>query len=158
VERSRRRAATALLLIVALAFALASLAACGGEEAPAEDQPAQSAFAGDWEPVDASLDITWGGDEGRSYALSSGGEGGYLAVAQNGGAITVTLVGMNGERSDPLAASEQGKTLSFGLPISDEMPTEVTLTSTGDALAELQFEGSDITWEFRKTGATPTGD
>jgi len=153
-----RRPALPLLLVLALALALASLAACGGDAAPAEEQPAQSAFVGDWVPVDASLDITWGGDEGRSYSLSSGGEGGSLEVTQQGDALTVTLVGASGERTDPMPAEEQGKALAFAIPISEEMPTETTLTSTGEGLADLAFADSDITWSFKKSGAGAAGD
>jgi hypothetical protein len=153
-----RRPALALLLVLALALAPAALAACGGDDAPAEEQPAQSAFVGDWAPVDASLDITWGGDEGRSYSLSSGGEGGTLEVAQQGDAITVTLVGKSGGRTDPMPADEEGEALAFAIPISEEMPTEATLTSTGDGLADLAFADSDMTWSFKKSGAGATGD
>lgn len=153
-----RRPALSLLLVLVLALALAALAACGGEDAPAEEQPAQSVWVGDWAPVDASLDITWGEDEGRSYALSSGGEGGILEVAQQGDALTVTLVGMSGARTDPMPAEEQGTTLAFAIPISEETPTEVTLTSTGEGLADLGFDDSDMTWGFKKSDAGATGD
>jgi hypothetical protein len=156
--RLGRRPGLSLLLVLALALALAGLAACGGDDAPADEQPAQSAFVGDWEPVDASLDITWGGDEGRSYSLSSGGEGGSLKVTQQGDALTVTLVGKSGGRTDPLPADDQGKTLAFAIPISEEMPTEATLTSTGGGLADLAFADSDMTWSFKKSGAGAAGD
>jgi hypothetical protein len=153
-----RRPALTLFLVLALVLALAALAACGGDETPAEDQPAQSAWVGDWEPVDASLDITWGGDEGRSYQLSSGSEGGILKIVQQGDELTVTLVGKSGESTDPMAADEQGTTLTFAIPISEEMPTEATLTSTSDGLADLALGGDEITWSFKKSAAGATGD
>jgi hypothetical protein len=156
-DLTRRRVPT-LLLTLALVLTLAGLAACGGDDAPAEEQPAQSAWVGDWEPVDASLDITWGGDEGRSYALSSGGEGGRLEVVQQGEAITITFVGKSGERTDPMPADDQGETLAFEIPISEEMPTGATLTSTGEGLADLAFDGGDITWSFQNSKAGASGD
>jgi hypothetical protein len=147
-----------VLLVFALALALASLTACGGDDAPAQEQPAQSAFVGAWKPVDASLDITWNDDEGRSYSLSTGSEGGSLEITQQGDALTVTLVGKSGGRTDPLPAEEQGETLAFAIPISEEMPTDVTLTSTGEGLADLAFADSDMTWSFTKSDAGATGD
>lgn len=151
------RSVPVVLLIILLAFSLAALAACGDADT-AEEEAAQSAFVGTWEPVDATLDITWGGEEGRSYSLSSGDEGGSIEVVQESTAITVTLAGKGGDRTDRLPADEQGKTLTFEIPISEEMPTEATLTSTGDGLAELRFGDGDLTWEFRQAGSVTTGD
>lgn len=148
-----------LLLTLVLALALPALAACGAEESTGEAESApQSAFVGVWVPVDAMFDITWNEEDGRSYSLSSGGEGGSIEVAQDGAAITVTLVGKSGERSDPLPAEDEGDTLVFGIPISEDMPTETTLASTGEGLAELKFDQGDIAWEFKKTDAGAAGD
>jgi hypothetical protein len=64
---------------------------------------------------------------------------------------------MNGTRTDPVPADEQGKTLAFAIPISEEMPTGVALTSTGEGLADLGFDDNDMTWSFKKGDAGATG-
>jgi hypothetical protein len=38
------------------------------------------------------------------------------------------------------------------------MPTETTLTSTGEGLAELKFADGDITWEFKESDTGAAGD
>jgi hypothetical protein len=38
------------------------------------------------------------------------------------------------------------------------MPTEATLTSTSDGLADLALGGDEITWSFKKSAAGATGD
>lgn len=158
MSHSSRRPGLCLLAALALALALAGVAACGGDDAPAEGQTAQSAFVGVWAPVDATFDITWNEEEGRSYSLSSGGEGGSIEVARKGDALTVTLVGKSGQRSEPLPGEDQGGALAFAIPISEEMPTETTLTTTGDGLADLAFADSDIAWSFKKSEAGAPGD
>ncbi len=138
------------VLVLWLALAGGALAACGEDSAPADDGGSQSPFAGLWEPVEASFDITW--DEGsRSYSLSSGGSGGGLEVVGADAALTVTLVGKSGARSDALPATESGEALNFAIPISEEMPTDAILTSTGDGTATLTFAGQDNTWDLQKT-------
>jgi hypothetical protein len=103
------------VLVLWLALAGGALAACGEDSAPADDGGSQSPFAGLWEPVEASFDITW--DEGsRSYSLSSGGSGGGLEVVGADAALTVTLVGKSGARSDALPATESGEALNFAIP------------------------------------------
>lgn len=157
-SRFAHRLPPLLLCALVLGLALAALAGCGGEASTSSpDDAADSPFAGIWEPVDASFDITWG-EDGRSYSISSGGAGGGLEVTQGEAGLEVTLVGKSGERSDPLPATVEGGTLNFAIPISEEMPTATTLTSTGESLADLSFEDQDSAWGFRKTDAITLED
>jgi|GEM_PF-2774367 len=149
-----KRVSVVVLSALALCLVLlgGALAGCGGDSSSsADDGAAESPFVGNWEGVDAVFDITWAEDEGRSYSISSGGSGGGLEVTQADQGLTVTLVGTSGTRSDALPATEAGDTLSFDIPISEEMPTPTTLTSTGAGTAKLAFDGSDTTWDFQKT-------
>ncbi len=156
--RSARRLPLPVLCVLVLCLALAAaLAGCGGDSSSSTEDAAESPFAGIWEPADASFDITWG-EDGRSYSISSGGSGGGLEVAAGDAGLTVTLVGKSGERSDALPATVDGKTLSFAIPISEDMPTPTTLTFTGEGLADLSFEDQDSAWGFRKTDAITLDD
>ncbi|MDO9060178.1 MAG: glycerol kinase, partial [Bradyrhizobium sp.] len=76
---------------------------------------------------------------GSIHGLTRGSTSGHLARAalesiayqvsdlitamQGDAGLTVTLVGKSGERSDALPATVEGDTLSFAIPISEEMPT-----------------------------------
>jgi hypothetical protein len=135
---------------VALVSTLGALAACGGSDEG--DGATESQFAGTWQPVDASFDIDWESST-RSYALTSAGVGGGIEVTQSGDALTVTLVGNSASRSDALPATEDGDVLSFDVPISEEMPTGMTLTANEDGTLTLGFSDSDGTWQFEKTDA-----
>ncbi len=157
-SRSARHLPAPILCALVLCLALAAaLAGCGGDSSSPSGDAAESPFAGTWAPADASFDITWG-EDGRSYSISSGGSGGGLEVTQGDAGLTVTLVGKSGERSDALPATVEGDTLSFAIPISEEMPTGTTLTSTGEGLADLSFEDQDSAWGFQKTDAITLDD
>lgn len=149
---SRRSLSPIVVIVLAVALGVSAgglLAACSEGSSSSDAEP-QSAFAGKWEPVDASWDITWG-DGGRSYSIVSGGSGGGLEVEESDEGLMVTLVGKSGARSDALPATESDDVLSFDVPISEESPTGVTLTSTGEGTAALAFVDSDSTWDFQKT-------
>ena len=140
----------ACVLTLCLTLAGGALVACGEDSPSTDGGGTHSSFAGLWEAIEASFDITWD-DSSRSYSLSSGGSGGGLEVIEADAGLTVTLVGKSGVRSDALPATDGGETLSFAIPISEEMPTDATLTSTGDGTATLTLAGTDNTWDFQKT-------
>lgn len=151
---ARRRAVVAAAALLCLALALGvTLAACGGEdEASLGDGP----FAGLWEPSDASFDVTWSEEEGKMYAISSGGSGGGFEIRESGGEVTVTLVGTSGGRSDAFPASVEDDALTFAIPIFEDDPTDVTMLITGDGTANVKFEGDQTGWDFRKTDIIAT--
>ena len=142
----------AALLCLALTVGV-TLAACGGgDEASLGDGP----FAGLWEPSDASFDVTWNEEEGKMYAISSGGSGGGFEIRESEGELAVTLVGTSGGRSDAFPAAVEGDTLTFAIPIFEDDPTDVTMLVSSDGTANVKFESDQTGWDFRKTETIAT--